>query len=615
MLLATCRSTRALLHTARRLHQLSKDQANDGAFASEQLPQLLLSCIGRAMRSLPAAAARSSCDGQDQDQQQHQQQGSIMHLGEEQRALQDDTLLLFTGCLKNISCSPAIQQQLLNRPRQGNGSSSSSSSSSGPSSCMALMLQLLQLLAALAPQQDAGGPERGAAAAPGLTAAQEAALQVSVQAVAVLRNMAPQGSLQQQLAASAGCLPVLLQAAAAWGHHQELALNWARLLSRLSIQQAWLLQLEQQPGLVQQVVRLLLLHRGRPPVLLRLAFALGQLTTSRAAARRTVLAAAPLQHIAQLLAQYAAGSSSSGGSGGGSSGGSSGGVEACTTKLLRLVANLALEPAAGRQLAADPALAAGLAAVLQAHSLAGQEELLLNCACALTNCAYYLPELPAQGGCGGGGCSGGCGSCAAGPPGLGQLDAARLCARLVPLLASDNAEVASEAARALGNLALHAPARARLAASRAAEALVLLLGHSDPLVLHAVCGAMTNLVAEPRACAALLASGGFEGLVELLALAAAQLAAGAGQAGAGGEGGWVEVAAAACAAAHNVLAAGDCAGEGVGVGAAAARACLEAVQQLQDLAPSGGAAGLRGVAARLGLAALAVLPACACGET
>jgi hypothetical protein len=55
---------------------------------------------------------------------------------------------------------------------------------------------------------------------------------------------------------------------------------------------------------------------------------------------------------------------------------------------------------------------------------------------------------------------------------------------------------------------------------------------------------------------------------------------------------WEQVAAAACAAAFNVLAAAKGAGEGVGADVAAA--CLQAAQQLQEAAP-----GVEEVACRL----------------
>ncbi len=60
-------------------------------------------------------------------------------------------------------------------------------------------------------------------------------------------------------------------------------------------------------------------------------------------------------------------------------------------KLLRLVANLAIEPDLGALLAARPPLAAALAALLRRYELEapGEEEVVLNTVAALTNLSFY----------------------------------------------------------------------------------------------------------------------------------------------------------------------------------------------------------------------------------
>lgn len=61
-------------------------------------------------------------------------------------------------------------------------------------------------------------------------------------------------------------------------------------------------------------------------------------------------------------------------------------------KVLRLIANLAIWPDAGRVLAEEAHVADSLLALLEAYSLEAAEELVLNTVCALTNLSYYQSD-------------------------------------------------------------------------------------------------------------------------------------------------------------------------------------------------------------------------------
>ena len=66
-----------------------------------------------------------------------------------------------------------------------------------------------------------------------------------------------------------------------------------------------------------------------------------------------------------------------------------GGEEELLVKLLRLIANLGVEPSIGQQLVNQPATATVLLNVLQHYSFDHQEEVVLNAVAALTNLSFY----------------------------------------------------------------------------------------------------------------------------------------------------------------------------------------------------------------------------------
>lgn len=64
------------------------------------------------------------------------------------------------------------------------------------------------------------------------------------------------------------------------------------------------------------------------------------------------------------------------------------------TKVLCLIANLAVHPELGRQLAAQPATADSLISILQCYTLEAKEELVLNAASTITNLSFYVEGEP-----------------------------------------------------------------------------------------------------------------------------------------------------------------------------------------------------------------------------
>jgi hypothetical protein len=135
------------------------------------------------------------------------------------------------------------------------------------------------------------------------------------------------------------------------------------------------------------------------PMAIRLAFALGQLTTYHPESRQQVAAVAgALDAVPRLvldllqyskLRQQAEQHVQHGVHLQGPQGGQLGLAEDLITKLLRLLANLAIDRTVGATLAARQATADALVAVLTGYDYDAPEELVLNATAALTNLAYY----------------------------------------------------------------------------------------------------------------------------------------------------------------------------------------------------------------------------------
>lgn len=259
----------------------------------------------------------------------------------------------------------------------------------------------------------------------------ETAAQVCVQATAVLRNLAVSPSHATLFVQQQGLpLQALLQLLAVFHHQQEVVLNVSRSLSKLSLDASCRevmvhLELQQHSGqqrgricsssqgvefaaavpcLVQLLLQPQAQHNSQWPLVLRVAFVLGNLTTYHPEARTAIAAVSGaldgvLQLALELLhpqdccseqqpkqqqqhGQQAALTTTSTSCGKAS-------AEDVLVKLLRLLGNIAIDQEAGAALAANAAMAELVLGVLHAYDFDRQEELVLNAVAALTNLVFY----------------------------------------------------------------------------------------------------------------------------------------------------------------------------------------------------------------------------------
>jgi hypothetical protein len=511
-------SQRLLMPAAKMLYALSKDSANDARFRHHGvLRPLLAACEALSVAVLAHA------------QQRQQQELELQHV--------TTALLYCSGCLKNVSAD-ATNQKSLGRLHGIQG-----------------LAQVLAQQAAVAQASHAAAqspPPPPPQQQQQLHRQREAAAQVCLQVTAILRNLAVAPANAALFAQQGGAaLHALLSVLRVFADDQDVALNVTRCLSKLSAHpacQACLLcsgpqppqPLQPPPPQAVAVLAGLLLRleaaTAAPKQLaaaVRAAYVLGNLTASCAEARSAVagvpgvLDALPqlvlglVQHRQAQQAEHKHTSAPAAAE-------AHAAADELVGKLLRLLANVAIDARAGAGLAAGQVTADALAAVLGSCQFEQHEEVVLNAVAAVTNLAFY--DTPGSR--------------------VVAMDADALLLWLLPLLTSGSDEAAVGAARALGNVARAAPgARAALLLAAGAEppaggerrhaaagpyvlrALAMLLDHSSWGVVGAVAGALVNVAGAPGAGAALRGAGLASALTRALQRACACLCAGGGDGG------------------------------------------------------------------------------------
>ena len=424
-----------------------------------------------------------------------------------------EPLVYLGGCLKNISNEPSNQRQIIK-------------------------LGGLSVLSSLLVQTASTISTATLASAPGPPPTTDFAIQVIVQATAVLRNLAISAS-HASLFISSGVLPALhssVQSALPSSkrpqgdskedaRYEEVVLNVGRILSKLSVHDDFQ-TFESDPVYSRTLMGLLWQYKSNKAILLRLAFVLGNVTTSSEDQRKAI-ATCPgaIASIVSILSLYSSATVS-----GEESERTSGGTRAseaisqklnqastpadCCIKMLRLIANLAIHEEVGPLLASQTEVARDLLDLLSwssSSSSAGsrraeevpsddeviKEELVLNCVCALTNLSYYH-DLASKGG---------------GNQVL-EMDPEGFLAALTPLLMSVNEECQVEAARAYGNFSRIPTSREYIFKSRVLEAMILLLDHGNLELVYSICGTLINFTVDRRR--ELVAMGGVSNLIDLL---------------------------------------------------------------------------------------------------
>lgn len=303
--------------------------------------------------------------------------------------------------------------------------------------------------------------------------------QLLIQVTALLRNLS--GSQYKQFLHEER-LNALTRVMALFPANVELLTNLSRILAKLTPHGSVVDMFAKSDVHVRQITRTLAANGESPPLVLRLAFVLGNLT-AKSDRLRVVFAfdCEGTSLVPDLLQKYwqkerrlaklelEKGQSTAPGLRE---------IEEVLVKLVRLLANIAISGSAGATLAASSAAVNPLLDMLGAKRIGESEELVLNVVAGITNLLFY--DVPSNL--------------------LFQEENKKLLCRLFRplLLESYNTEALVETARALGNLSRHdEETRACIANLRLDEIMVILLDHDNRDLVFYVCGALVNLAADP----------------------------------------------------------------------------------------------------------------------
>lgn len=158
-------------------------------------------------------------------------------------------------------------------------------------------------------------------------------------------------------------------------------------------------------------------------------------------------------------------------------------VENVLTKIVRLVANVSINPTLGPLEASNSAIIEPLIGLFSEKSILENEELVLNTVAAITNLLFYDS-----------------------PSNILYFNTSKkdLCETFQELLIEcQNMECLIEAARALGNLSRDQKTRKLMCELRIHQAVVILFEHGNRSLDYFLCGVLVNLASDGE-CALLL---------------------------------------------------------------------------------------------------------------
>ncbi|KAK0147644.1 Armadillo repeat-containing protein 2 [Merluccius polli] len=373
-------------------------------------------------------------------------------LSSEDVAWSGEALLYCVGALKFLSGNDALLRLLL-----ANG-------------CVGVAQQLLQKLHPLSESGHALFTTAG---------------HILVQLTATLRNLAdlPESRLHFL---SHG---ILSELCIALRHHQEdadVCTNIARIYSKLSSYSECRLALAETHDCYQLFIDLLNKHQKKQDLVVRLLFTLGNLTARSDEARTRLFGCGGCPSVLlRLYRAYQPGE-------GTPSLGAPSERHDVLVKLVRVLANVCVHPAAGPAMAADALCLQLLMETLERRPTA-DGELLVNIAATINNLSFYQQDDSAV-----------------------QHNQLAISQLLLKLMLSSNMEAVLEATRVYGNLTQWKEVRDFVMQNKVYQFVVALLDSQSGEVCFAACGVLTNLSLDPPSRVTLAQEGAVAKLVDCL---------------------------------------------------------------------------------------------------
>ncbi|KAG2769142.1 hypothetical protein PC129_g11447 [Phytophthora cactorum] len=444
-----------IIQLGKTLFVLSKDSENDGSFCNVRYVEAILHAI----------ADTSDQSSGRQDDKHSEDSDDAITLSSHQQKIPIKALIYATGTLKNISNAEDKMARLLATNR-----------------AIAILSETM-----LWRGEDGANSKEIA--------------QFLIQTTGILRNLSVAKNNHKQFLEAriplrlCGMIPSFIV-------HQELMVNISRILSKLTLHELPRAQINQNSTNVQNLVALIdhrenswlsLVDQQRSDMRLqdllfiRVFFVLGNLCAGNDQNRRLIATNSGISVILEVLQFYAARYSDA------RSSETTDEKEErrCAVegeqamevliKLVRVVANLAINAGVGAQLNGYDALTP-LLETLEVSQRVGDEELMLNTVSCITNVSYYS-TAPASDSKGSAQNSDYC---------FIESNRVAITQLLARILLDRNEEAVVEAARAFGNLSRFKDVLGYMSDLKVLECLVVLLDHSNREVVYTVCGVLMN---------------------------------------------------------------------------------------------------------------------------
>ncbi|TPX72667.1 hypothetical protein SpCBS45565_g00059 [Spizellomyces sp. 'palustris'] len=248
----------------------------------------------------------------------------------------------------------------------------------------------------------------------------------------------------------------------------EIMLNVCRILSKLSLNPDFLPYLGGSQN-IDAFLHLLVKYQADKPLLVRICFILGNLTTTLSTDHAHLRSGIP--DLVALLGMYISVEVGTDSEEEEEDGGYRGReTEEVLIKLIRLLANIAIDPVGGQRIVEMIEIEA-LVDLLGHKPVSDHEELVLNIVGAVANFSFY-----------------------GGDNNYVVSRKVEIAKHMINLLLHNNPEAVVEALRVLANLSHYSDVRSVMAAQRGTEILTVLLDHAHRSVLYQTCGVLINVV-------------------------------------------------------------------------------------------------------------------------
>nr|XP_054752945.1 armadillo repeat-containing protein 2-like [Lytechinus pictus] len=273
----------------------------------------------------------------------------------------------------------------------------------------------------------------------------------------------------------------------------DLMMHVSRILSKLTLNNDCTAVLAEHPTAFQSLLALINKHPDRNDLVVRVGFVLGNLTARNDDCRyclfntdgaMEVLQGSIRRYMAKDLRESMKDSGDAK---------QDGTIEDVLIKLIRVVANLSINPDIGPLIAANETCVDLLMQVLESKDISQNEELVLNALITINNLSFYdiinsaIVER--------------------------QVQIARL---LLKQLVTDHKEGMIEASRVFGNLSRSVDIRNFLTAKKVDEMMVTLLDSGNREFVYTSCGVLINLMTDQERRPMLKREGGVSKLIDVL---------------------------------------------------------------------------------------------------